>query len=130
MAIACYLSAESTYAAKTPTKLTALLRQKGGFMRNSKSLQDPLKSAPELSYKVSIDIEKLKCIPTILTGLSCIPQVYCGEEMKKEIIYAIECFADIQRVFIDNLSDKMMELDSLIEKLGKECSQDGGTNES
>lgn len=99
-------------------------------MRNSKPLQTLLKSAPDLSYEVSTGIEKLKCIPTILTGLSCIPQVYCGEEMKKEIIYAIECFADIHRIFIDNLSDKMTELDSLIEKLGKECSQDGGTNES
>lgn len=99
-------------------------------MRNSKSLQAPLKSAPELSYEVSTGIEKLKCIPTILTGLSCIPQVYCGEEIKKEIIYALECFADIQRVFINNLSDKMTELDSLIEKLGEECGQDGGTNES
>ncbi len=99
-------------------------------MRNSKPLQTLLKSAPGLSYEVSTGIEKLKCIPTILTGLSCIPQVYPGEEMKKEIIYALECFADIQRVFIDNLSDKMTELDSLIEKLGKECCQDGGTNES
>lgn len=99
-------------------------------MRNSKPLQTLLKSAPGLSYEVSTGIEKLKCIPTILTGLSCIPQVYCGEEMKKEIIYAIECFADIHRIFIDNLSDKMTELDSLIEKLGEECGQDGETNES
>lgn len=99
-------------------------------MRNSKPLQTLLKSAPGLSYEVSTGIEKLKCIPTILTGLSCIPQVYCGEEMKKEIIYAIECFADIHRIFIDNLSDKMTELDSLIEKLGEECDQDGETNES
>lgn len=99
-------------------------------MRNSKPLQTLLKSAPGLSYEVSTGIEKLKCIPTILTGLSCIPQVYYGEEIKKEIIYAIECFADIHRIFIDNLSDKMTELDSLIEKLGKECSQDGETNES
>ncbi|MBN6076081.1 hypothetical protein HYE59_00590 [Aggregatibacter actinomycetemcomitans] len=99
-------------------------------MRNSKSLQDFKKSASDLSYEVSTDIEKLKCLPTILTGLSCIPQVYSGEEMKKEVIYALECFADIQRVFMDNLSEKMTRLDSLINEFGDEINQGGGTNES
>ncbi|EGY33089.1 hypothetical protein SC1083_1650 [Aggregatibacter actinomycetemcomitans serotype e str. SC1083] len=50
--------------------------------------------------------------------------------MKKEVIYALECFADIQRVFIDNLSEKMTGLDSLINEFGDEINQGGGTNES
>lgn len=99
-------------------------------MCNLKSLQDFTQSASDLSYKVSTDIEKLKYLPTILIGLSCIPQVYSGEEMKKEVIYALECFADIQRIFIDNLSEKMTGLDSLINKLGGGINQGGGTNEN
>ena len=74
-------------------------------------------TAINLSYEIHSDIEQLKCIPVILKGLSCICQVYKSDDVKREIIDSLECFGDIQRVFIDRLSDKMSDLDSLIHEI-------------
>ncbi|MGC6393760.1 hypothetical protein ACMXZF_07215 [Pasteurella multocida] len=86
-------------------------------MRKDNHFQAVFKNAPDLAYQVTVGIEHLKCVPVLLTGLSCIPQTYTGEHIKDDIIESLESFAEMQKVFIDQLSKNTSLLNDIVDEL-------------
>lgn len=94
------------------------------------NLHDIFKSAPDLSYELVSGIEKLKAFPLLLTGLSCIRHVYTGEEIKRDIADSLECLADIQKVYISHIGNKIYELDSIINQINDVFKKQENNHES
>ncbi|EGP02983.1 hypothetical protein ROV36_03945 [Pasteurella multocida] len=86
-------------------------------MRKNNHFQAVFKNAPDLAYQVTAGIEHLKCVPVLLTGLYCLSQTYKGEHIKDDIIESLESFAEMQKVFISQLSENTSLLHDIVDEL-------------